>query len=531
MSSTIRLLSNETINLIAAGEVVEHPASVVKELVENALDAGASRITVETRGGGHQLIRVVDDGSGMSEKDALLCLERHATSKLRAADDLLALHTMGFRGEALASIAAVSRLSLHTALEGQMGTSVEVEGGSLLRAAPCARARGTTVEVRALFFNVPARKKFQKSASVSSAEISRTVSTLALAHPHVHMTLVQQERLALDAPAASGLEERVGQVLGGAFVQGGVSVTEEGLKGLLGAPSAARANRTGQYLFINKRPIVCPPLSFAVKDGYGTRLQEGRHPTFVLHVEIPPGAVDVNVHPQKREVRLSDERHLKDAVQRTVSAALRTAEAVSSSTAPVVSPSFAWEPEQALFPTSLREEPLHPPPPQPRERAIGVFSSYLFLERDGKLVVVDLQAARAHCLLTSWERSDRKEQQGLLFPISVELPAPDAALVQAHAEEIERMGFALRAAGPRSFLVEALPVAVQDSDVARLLIEMAEEIRAGRTLELRAKRCALAEKKKWSLEEALGLYAAVSKHPSSSTIKELSRHELARLLF
>lgn len=304
MVQKILKLPETVINQISAGEVVENPASIVKELVENSLDAGANAIHVEIVGGGQELIRVEDDGCGMSSEDALLSLERHATSKLKSIDDLQTLGTMGFRGEALAAISSVSQFELMTS-DGT-GTKVVCEGGRIVKAEPCARNRGTTIEIRSLFFNTPARKKFQKSASACAAAVTKTMETIVLAHPEIAFTLKVHGKTTIKTRPASW-KERIGEIVG--ILEHEVKFEGNGvaIAGLIGAPAKAMINRSGQYLYINRRPIFSPLISRAVKDGFGTRIAEHEFPPFVLFLEIPADEVDVNVHPQKKEARFRDE--------------------------------------------------------------------------------------------------------------------------------------------------------------------------------------------------------------------------------
>lgn len=314
MSSVIRVLSEHTINQIAAGEVIENPASIVKELIENAIDAKASKIVVEVSGGGLQKICISDDGTGMGAEDALLCLQRHATSKIRQAEDLSFIATMGFRGEALASIAAISKMTLTTSTLSGLGTQVEVEAGSIKEVKPCARNRGTTIEVRQLFYNVPARRKFQKSPSFCLTDIIKMITQLSLAYPAIDFELYDsgEERLRLIHKESNFLEllqERVKQVLGDAFLEEAfiVEAKEEPFtfRGILGSVQNTRPNRALQYSFLNERSVLCPTLSFAVKEAFGTRIAQDRFPIYVLHLDIPSSFIDVNVHPQKKRSPLT----------------------------------------------------------------------------------------------------------------------------------------------------------------------------------------------------------------------------------
>ena len=321
MSCTIHLLSDETINQIAAGEVIENPASVIKELIENSLDAGATKIAVDIAGGGLKLIRVSDDGKGMNREDARMSIVRHATSKIIHAHDLFHIATMGFRGEALASVASISKMTLMTAQEGQVGTELEIEKGQVIKESSLARNRGTTIEVRSLFYNVPARKKFQKSSAAISAEIFRVMTVMSLGHPDVQFELTSNGRKVLKT-LAQGVQQRAKELLGEEFVAGSHLLKfQEGplsFSGLIGAPTNTRANKMGQYLYLNRRAVVCCQISEAVREGYGTRIDERRHPIFLLNLDVPCDLVDVNVHPQKLNVRLRKEELFRNKVSEAI---------------------------------------------------------------------------------------------------------------------------------------------------------------------------------------------------------------------
>lgn len=330
MSSKIRILNEQTINLIAAGEVIENPASVVKELIENSLDAKANEIAIEVKAGGRQLIRIVDNGCGMNKDDAMLCLERHATSKIRQAEDLYKISSMGFRGEAIPSIASVSKFTLLTCPEGENAeaTLLCVEGGRILKSSRSVRTKGTTIEVKSLFFNVPVRKKFLKSISFDTGEINKTVGTIALGNPQIKFQLIHNGKptLSLDPwpelPFIEGQGERIKTILGKGFFSSLCPVDfqkgEYRIKGMIGDPCYTKHNRTGQYFFVNGRPVFSPYLSSAVLEGYATRLNNKRYPVFVLNIFMPGEFVDVNVHPQKREVRLQEQPMLRDLIKEAI---------------------------------------------------------------------------------------------------------------------------------------------------------------------------------------------------------------------
>jgi len=416
----IRLLPEQVANQIAAGEVVERPASVVKELVENALDAQASRVTVEIQAGGRSLIRVTDDGFGMSKDDALLCLERHATSKIRRAEDLAAIATMGFRGEALPSIASVSRFALTTRErdgDSPEGTQIIVHGGKILEVKSAGHAPGTTVEARQLFYNLPARRKFLRSEETERAHIQHYLTLAALAYPETGFTFLQDQRLVWQLPPLKtggqpaaqldAVQERLRALLGAEVKLLPVDLTTEIHKteepdelremastriarpstlrvwGFLGAPGVSRATRQDQHLFVNRRPVENRALNYALLEGYHTALMKGRYPVCCLFLELDPGEVDVNIHPTKREVKFHDEKAVRTQVATAVrNTLLRFHAAPAASEAAVPSPKFQSrtqtpEPAAPGVQTTAAHEPvvvaatkelpnfLPPPPSKP----------------------------------------------------------------------------------------------------------------------------------------------------------------------
>ena len=366
----IRLLSEQVANQIAAGEVIERPASVVKELVENALDAQAARVTVEIQAGGRSLIRVTDDGTGMSRDDALLCLERHATSKIQKAEDLAAIVTMGFRGEALPSIASVSRFTLTTRERdggSPEGTQVVVNGGTIAEVKAAGSAPGTSVEVRQLFFNLPARRKFMRTEETEAAHIQHCLTLAALAFPEVAFTFQKDGRLVWQLPAQQSgaatssrleaLRERLRSLLGeekllsvnfsaaldesfkpeetDIFETAQTAKTEILVWGFIGSPGVSRTTREGQHLFVNRRPVENRGLNYALLEGYHTALMKGRYPVCCLFLEIDPAAVDVNIHPAKREVKFHREFEIRKLVAQAVQETLLAFHGQESKAQPV----------------------------------------------------------------------------------------------------------------------------------------------------------------------------------------------------
>lgn len=536
MSSKIRVLDEQTINQIAAGEVIENPASVVKEMVENSIDAGATDICVEIRGGGRQLIRITDNGCGMSSDDAVLCFERHATSKIRSHDDIHSVLSMGFRGEAIPSIGSISKLTLLTCTHGaEEGTLVIVDGGRIVKSSPAARSPGTTIEVKSLFFNVPVRKKFQRSPAYDASEILKVVSIQALAHPEIKFQLINNSKTTLSANISDS-KERVSAVLGANFLTESCSVDREHgpykLTGVLGLPVFTRHNRTGQYLFVNQRAVFSPYLSYAVREGYGTALATNRHPVFVLHLTLPGGLVDVNVHPQKREVRLRQGQSLKEMIIFSVEEALqesgiRSAEEPFAFSEP---PSFAFTPPEAPpevrsyektnlpieksndpdrepvpvpSPIKVEFEPLENPetvnvnePLQevfpkslfggeqnaPAPRVLATLPGYLLLHSDKTVLkLVDQRAAHSRILYE--KLSEQKEShagiqiQQLLIPYTLEVTPLESAEVTENLESLNKLGINIQEFGNHSFIIHAVPQFWANVNLQQLITEIVKDLR------------------------------------------------------
>ncbi|HMB28847.1 MAG TPA: DNA mismatch repair endonuclease MutL, partial [Blastocatellia bacterium] len=392
--SKIRVLPDSLANKIAAGEVVERPASIVKELIENSIDAGARRIEVAVESGGRRLIRVSDDGEGMSRDDAILAFERHATSKIKTAEDLEAIMTLGFRGEALASIASVAKVRLRTQREGEVaGTEVEISGGRLLNVRDIAFSRGAEFEIRDLFFNVPARRKFLKTEATESYHVANLMTHYALANPQLSFTLTNNNRESLRVTPAADLRERAYQIFGGEFIGDLIEVMAESgemrARGFVSSPSATRTNRDSQYFFINGRYVRDKIIGKALSEAYRAMIPSGVYPSAMLFVELPPHEVDVNVHPAKTEVRFMRGTIVHDLIRDAVRAAIGSAKAgatsfVEKKIEPVASAHAASPQADDLFrenQPSLSREDLRsafrlqqPPParPQPQQQKIDL---------------------------------------------------------------------------------------------------------------------------------------------------------------
>lgn len=388
MSSKIRVLSDLEINKIAAGEVIENPASVVKELVENAIDASADDILVEIKSGGRQLIRVSDNGVGMGRDDALLSLERHATSKIRSADEIAGIATMGFRGEALPSIASISKFSLLSS-DGECGTLIVVDGGKIRSVKSATREKGTTIEVGTLFFNVPVRRKFQRSPAFDASEIVRWVRLLAMAHPAIRFRLIHNQKMELNLAAQP---DRMSRVRDAFASQGfdellGVEESFESMSvvGAVGGPLNHRGNRKEQLLFVNGRVVSSPLVTQIVKDAYGLSLPTGRHPVWVLFVTVPGTFFDINVHPQKLTVRLRQDEAIRSLVFSGVDKALRkrTQAPVAPSLEDTAPPPMRWEQRSVKQGSYRYQEPVTEPTPLVRAvDVIGFFDRWILVRGD-----------------------------------------------------------------------------------------------------------------------------------------------------
>jgi len=491
---------------VAAGEVVERPASVIKELMENSLDAGARSLEIEVRGAGTGLLRVTDDGSGMDREDALMALERHATSKIATAGDLAAVQTMGFRGEALPSIASVSEFTLRTrSVEAEAGTEAVVKGGKLVAVRDAGCAPGTTIEVKSLFFNVPARRKFLRSAATESAHLDRAVETIALGRPGIAVHYVRDGRTVFRAGAARDLAGRVQDLFGAEESAGLVAVAEteaQGVRvsGVVSRPGVTRADRGRQFFFVNGRAVENGFLSAGIREAYRQMLEPGRHPSVFLHIAMDPQTIDCNVHPAKREVRFRHGGAVRDAVRAAVESALRDARAewlrpvrthvaarldvAAAPSPPPVLPAAGHQPElpRPVLPASepAKENPAETPPPRaPVEefRLVGALSRrYLLLEGAEGLVLLDQRAAHQRILFERLQRGVEKgavASQRLLAPDVFELPPRDHEVVAENLGVLVSAGFGLEVFGGRALKVEALPDFLAGREPRRVLEEFA----------------------------------------------------------
>lgn len=541
----IRLLSETVASQVAAGEVVERPASVVKELVENSLDAGARHIHVVIRRGGISLVRVIDDGCGMDRDDALLSLERHATSKIRSASDLQAVATLGFRGEALPSIASVSRFRLTTREAGAIaGTEILVNGGKIDVVRDGGEAPGTQIEVRSLFYNLPARRKFLRSENTESRNIEHQIHLQAIGHPEIGFSLMRDDRILFQLPGTATLGDRIRDLYGVELLQrlvevNGTASPKIRITGFIGQAGLSRQNRSQQLVFVNGRAIESSLITGAIREGYHTALMKGQYAVTFLFLELDPGAVDVNVHPAKREVRFRDPNGVREAVVRCIQQTLESARAdwqekfhapvrpkmpatVSTKTAPdlnlraevtapetthrelphlgpvagVADPGQARAPEIVGQAHRLPERRFHSTgdrpvvqsqnrdtlPAQQQFEIIGVLSKlYVLMENANGLVLVDQHAAHERVLFEELRR--RMEQHGvptqkLLLPQTFEVPPRDTDWIEHNLSVLQKMGMGIEGFGPNTFKIDSLPSFLDVSDPAQFMRKVIDDLKS-----------------------------------------------------
>jgi len=534
----IRPLPAELINQIAAGEVIERPSSVVKELVENSLDAGATRIEVDIELGGQRLIRIRDDGGGIEPDDLPLAVASHATSKIRSFDDLEHVASMGFRGEALASVSSVARFALTSRARGQdTAFRIEVDGGKLQAARPAQHPQGTSVEVRDLFYNVPARRKFLRAERTEFAHIDDLLKSLALARGSVEFRLSHNGKPVRILKAAKDEQAallRVAEVLGEEFPAQSLRIDHAAaglhLSGWVGLPTASRSQADSQYFYVNGRLVRDRIVAHAVRQAYADVLFHGRHPAFVLYLELDPAGVDVNVHPAKHEVRFREQRLVHDFLFRTLHEVLAQtragqmggASAVADTTdaapvmgyasavaAPAVTSTPAWSGQfsQSRLSLGVREEPLAdyaallgeparmaesayaantPMPPAQDDEAppLGFAIAqlkgiYILAENAHGLVLVDMHAAHERITyekLKSGRACSNLRSQLLLVPLNVSVSAKEAAAAEEHADALAEWGLELSRSGPSGVVVRRIPALLEGADVAQLCRDVLAEL-------------------------------------------------------
>jgi len=513
-SATIQVLPGEVVSRIAAGEVIERPAAVVKELVENSLDAGSRHIAVDIKDGGRALIRVTDDGEGIRRADLLLAFERHATSKLRSDEELTSITTMGFRGEALPSVAAVSHVRVVTATrEDAVGTQLSLTGGVPEAITDAPLVTGTRIEVAEIFYNQPARKKFLKSVPTEFSHITAVVQQAALAWPYVHFRLTHNGQEIVNYPGVTADHGRILQVYQRAFLDRTIECRGRmagcTLSGLMVDPLHARATRTPQDLFVNRRPVRNATVLHAMVDGYGALLPKGHHPTYVLFLDIDPDRIDVNVHPAKREVRFAEQDAIHRFVRQTVRHAFSGVErklvlGIGLTDTGAASESFRSEPGRDLSADTLHREPVpvtepcssvssstqplfvsEPAAPYAKTQEVAivpfgqVLDTYLVAQVGRELHVIDQHTAHERVLFQRlWRMWTQREMviQPLLIPEPIELTAAQMTLMRNYLAELEHVGLLLEAFGPSAMLLRGVPAGLGPIDGASLVRELIEDM-------------------------------------------------------
>lgn len=526
----IVLLPDDVASQVAAGEVIERPASVVKELVENSIDADASRIEVAIARGGASVIRVVDDGIGMDRDDALLSLERHATSKIRSGHDLARIHTLGFRGEALPSIASVSRFRLSTRLhEGLEGTEIIVNGGKINAVRASGDAPGTQIEVRSLFYNLPARRKFLRSDNTEASHVQHQLSLQAIGHPNIGFVYIRDQNIIFQAPPAKTLADRIRDLRGSDLFEQLLEIQPErangiALSGFIGKVGVSRSTKAELILFVNGRPVENITIQHGLREGYHTALMKGQYPVTFLFLEMDPEAVDVNVHPAKREVRFREPDSVRNRVAETIQKTLETDRSrwTQSFQKPADSPKLpvnitATDPSPALIPAAeqfaLRRDwaefelrPIHvavlpvdvPSPPDPGQtpvevanyrpesanefKILGVLGKlYILMENEDGLVLVDQHAAHERILFEKLRRQMESEgvsTQRLLIPLTVGVTPKDYDWIVTNAQTLEKMGFALEPFGSSTLKIDGIPQFFRTEDPSVAIRQLVDELRS-----------------------------------------------------
>jgi len=521
LNNLIQVLPEDVANKIAAGEVVERPASVAKELVENSIDAGATEIEISVKHGGLSFIRITDNGSGMTEEDAKLSVIRHATSKLSTIEDIFNIHTFGFRGEALPSIASVSQFKMKTRARGaDKGFELVIEGGKITSQGAVGVREGTIIEIKDLFFNTPARRKFLKTERTEGSRLTESLSLLALANPQIRFVLSDEKKTIFDLPKNQTLRERVRSLYDSGYEQRMIDISGElagvQITGLVGKPELAQAHRRDQIFFVNQRPVKSIALSFALKQAFHGLVMDGRFPVGILFIDVDPKAVDVNIHPTKQEVKLSNEKAIKnflvevirnilldkdlypqitvkdkqpnqffnpsekpsmDEVRDSVTGFFgeeATRKLGVDASAPVLSSSFSDESQQLELSANEAKALLG------EIRVLGqMHASFIIGEYSEGLVIIDQHAAHERVQFEAVLNSlikEKTETQGLLMPVTFTLKSSEEDLFKDVLPFLAQVGFTIEPFGDRTYAVQSTPVFIQEADVEHVIKGFMERI-------------------------------------------------------
>jgi DNA mismatch repair protein MutL len=483
---SIKVLSTEVISKIAAGEVVERPASVVKELIENSLDAGATQIAVEAQGGGVELIKVSDNGTGIPASELELAFHRYATSKIGNLDDLEKISSLGFRGEALPSIAAVAEVEISTQTSSApIGSYMYLRKGEVVRKESRARSQGTTVTVHGLFRYFPARLKFLKSANTENSHIAHLVSQYALAFPEVKFSLILDKRQSLRTTGNGDLREVVSEIYGSELAQRMLKMEQrDGLakvSGLTSPPSLARSNRNYLSFFVNRRWVYSPLLARATEEAYRGLLMDGQHPITVINVSLPPQELDVNIHPAKAQIKFCHEQTVFSSVQKAIEEVLARTPIASSKAVPFSVSSGQWQSPRMI----MDNEPAFvvaqlPALELPVLRVLGqLANTYIIAEGPDGLYLIDQHAAHERILydriLAQWSHKE-VEVQGLLQPITIEFSPREEETLKAGKEFLNEFGFTIEPFGNRSYLIRAIPALVAKANIIEIISALLDNL-------------------------------------------------------
>jgi len=494
--SIIKVLPENLINQIAAGEVVERPASVVKELLENSIDAGATSITLEINGAGDELIRITDNGNGMDPEDAKLAFERHATSKIESQEDLFNIKTMGFRGEAIASIASVSIMNMQTKRkEDETGTRIETIAGGVESISECGCNNGTSIEVKNLFFNTPARKKYLKSLSSEYISILKLFQSIALINKSIQFKLVHDGKIVADYPKTQSLIERINSVLGKHTAENCIPIFYESgeisIEGFIGKPELGRKGTRHQYLYVNERPITHSVFSYALAESYHSLLMDGKKPFFVINISITPNLIDVNVHPRKLEIRFLNQSQLFSILGRAAQKTLEKNVLMPSftihentdinsgeytqtqSSAPLI---FDYSRPAGINKYSYKKEDEKEPSMMPIAQ---IAKSYILAENQEGLVLIDQHAAhervRFEELMNELEKSLPQKQQ-LLLPLTIELSTLECEIFEQYSETFLKLGFEIELFGKNTFIVHSVPSVIAGENIEQTILSVISDL-------------------------------------------------------
>lgn len=491
--SVISILPDVLINKIAAGEVIERPASVVRELLDNAIDAGATRIVIDILHGGRKLIRVSDNGSGMDREDALLCFERHATSKINSEDELFHISTLGFRGEALPSIASISKVTLTTAAAGSdTGVTIEIGANQKREIRECPPEKGTTVEVRDIFYNTPARRKFLKTVPTELSHVIETVVQKAFAYYRISFTLSHNNNELLNAPAASGIKERLvqlyGEEMGSEFLEVRKESKAISLMGFISGHDVTRSSRSHQLIFVNSRPVKNTTINHAVYNAYRDEMQKDRHPAYFMFLEIDPERVDVNVHPAKREVKFERPDEVHTFVGAAISETLHPGTGIDLSPMHAVPGSghrggtgYQLSQQESAFVGEAVARPLHSEQTDffqagitPHVQAFfHIGESFIATVNENGLVIIDQHAAHERVLYERFLKKSFVETEPLFLPLRIELPVKEYNLIVRHRDVLMGFGIDMEEFGGNSIIIRALPRELGKADVKGLMLDIA----------------------------------------------------------